>query len=44
VIAASSPTKQKSYRWLKKMDGKISNGLRIVRAGLIHGYPLWRLE
>jgi hypothetical protein len=31
-------------RWLKKMDGKISHGLRIVRAGLVHGYPLWRLE
>jgi hypothetical protein len=30
--------------WLKRMDGKISAGLRIVRAGILHGYPLWRLE
>ena len=29
--------------WLAKMDGKISNGLRIVRAGTLHGYALWSL-
>ena len=29
--------------WLGKMDGKISNGLRIVRAGITAGYPLWSL-
>jgi hypothetical protein len=31
--------------WLGKMDGKISDcGLRIVRAGTVHGgYPLWNL-
>jgi hypothetical protein len=29
--------------WLKKMDGKISNGLRIVYAGTTQGYPLWTL-
>ena len=30
--------------WLGKMDGKISGGLRIVRAGTVHGYPLWSLK
>ena len=30
--------------WLKKMDGKISNGLRIVCAGTAQGYPLWTLR
>jgi hypothetical protein len=29
--------------WLKKMEGKISNGLRIVRAGTTDGYTLWSL-
>jgi hypothetical protein len=29
--------------WLGKMSGKISGGLRIVRAGVTHGYPLWKL-
>jgi hypothetical protein len=29
--------------WLKKMDGKISNGLRIVYAGTASGYTLWTL-
>jgi deoxyuridine 5'-triphosphate nucleotidohydrolase len=29
--------------WLGKMDGKISNGLRIVRAGAMRGYTLWSL-
>ena len=29
--------------WLGKMDGKISDGLRIVRAGTAHGYTLWSL-
>jgi len=29
--------------WLGKMDGKISSGLRIVRAGVTCGYPLWSL-
>jgi hypothetical protein len=29
--------------WLGKMDGKISNGLRIVRAGVMHGYVFWSL-
>jgi hypothetical protein len=30
--------------WLGKMEGKISSGLRIVRAGSLHGYPLWTLK
>jgi putative DNA primase/helicase len=30
-------------RWLKANEGKISNGLSIVRAGSVDGYPLWRL-
>jgi hypothetical protein len=29
--------------WLRKMDGKISGGLRIVYAGNFSGYPLWSL-
>ena len=30
-------------RWLKQNEGKIINRLSIVRAGNVHGYPLWRL-
>ena len=29
--------------WLAKMEGKISSGLRIVRAGTLHGYAFWSL-
>jgi len=29
--------------WLGKMDGKISHGLRLVRAGTTCGYALWSL-
>jgi len=30
-------------RWLKQNEGKIVNRLSIIRAGNVHGYPLWRL-
>jgi putative DNA primase/helicase len=30
-------------RWLKANEGKIVNGLSLVRDGMVHGYPLWRL-
>jgi hypothetical protein len=29
--------------WLGTIDGKISNGLRIIRAGIQHGYQFWSL-
>jgi hypothetical protein len=29
--------------WLKANEGKIANGLEIIRAGSEHGYPLWQL-
>jgi hypothetical protein len=32
-------------RWLKRFEGKIVGGLRLVRAGTAHaGYPLWTLS
>ena len=30
-------------RWLSHNEGKIAAGLSLVRAGSIHGYPLWKL-
>jgi hypothetical protein len=30
-------------RWLKANEGKIVNGLSLVRDGITNGYPLWRL-
>ena len=30
-------------RWLSKVNGKFEKGLRIIRAGTRHGYPLWQL-
>jgi hypothetical protein len=31
-------------RWLKRVEGKIVNGLRLVRVGNQHGYPTWGLK
>jgi putative DNA primase/helicase len=31
-------------RWLKQVEGKICNGLRLVRVGNQHGYPTWSLK
>ena len=31
-------------RWLKKIQGKIVNGLCLLQAGNVRGYPLWRLS
>jgi hypothetical protein len=31
-------------RWLKRVQGKIVSGLRLVQEGILHGYPLWRLK
>jgi len=31
-------------RWLKKVQGKIVNGLCLLQAGNVRGYPLWRLS
>jgi hypothetical protein len=31
-------------RWLKRVEGKICNGLRLVRIGIQHGYPIWGLR
>jgi hypothetical protein len=30
-------------RWLKRVEGKIANGLTLMRDGNDHGYPLWKL-
>src|SRR5262249_16506530 len=30
--------------WLKRVEGKIVNKLRLIRAGSSRGYPLWKLE
>jgi putative DNA primase/helicase len=30
-------------RWLRKVNGKFEQGLRIARVGSIHGYPTWWL-
>jgi hypothetical protein len=31
-------------RWLKRVQGKIVNGLKLVQEGNAHGYPLWMLK
>jgi Bifunctional DNA primase/polymerase, N-terminal len=31
-------------RWLNKVSGKYEHGMRIVRAGIQHGYPRWQLS
>ncbi len=31
-------------RWLKRVEGKIVNGLRLMQDGNARGYPLWRLK
>jgi hypothetical protein len=31
-------------RWLSKINGKFEKGLRIVRVGIRHGYPVWQLS
>jgi hypothetical protein len=31
-------------RWLKRVQGKIANGLVLVQDGILHGYPLWSLN
>jgi hypothetical protein len=30
-------------RWLSKNNGKIVNRLKLVKDGILHGYPLWRV-
>jgi hypothetical protein len=30
-------------RWLNKNNGKIVNRLKLVREGIVRGYPLWRV-
>jgi hypothetical protein len=29
--------------WLKRVQGQIANGLIVQQAGVVNGYPLWRL-
>jgi hypothetical protein len=31
-------------RWLKRIEGKIANGLALVQDGNRSGYPLWKLR
>jgi hypothetical protein len=31
-------------RWLKRVEGKIANGLSLVQAGSTGGYPMWSLK
>ncbi len=35
---------EKLGRWLKRVQGKIVSGLRLLQDGIKHGYPLWRLN
>jgi hypothetical protein len=35
---------EKLGRWLKASEGKIVNGLSLIRDGIVDGYPLWRLH
>jgi hypothetical protein len=30
-------------RWLKRVQGKIVNGLTLLQSGNVHGYPRWTL-
>jgi hypothetical protein len=30
-------------RWLKRVEGQIVSGLALQHAGMVNGYPLWRL-
>jgi hypothetical protein len=30
-------------RWLRKNEGKIHDNLKLARAGILRGYPLWTL-
>jgi DNA-directed RNA polymerase specialized sigma24 family protein len=34
---------QRLGRWLSKNEGKIANGLKLQRAGLVNGFPLWQV-
>jgi hypothetical protein len=31
-------------RWLKRVEGKIANGLTLLQDGIDCGYPLWKLD
>jgi hypothetical protein len=30
-------------RWLKRVEGKIVCGFKLLKTGNMHGYPLWKL-
>jgi hypothetical protein len=30
-------------RWLKRIEGKIISGFKLVQWGIVNGYPLWKL-
>jgi hypothetical protein len=49
AVGASNPgstviSSVKLGRWLPKVDGRIVNGLVLRDAGMVTGYPLWRLD
>ena len=35
---------QRLGRWLSKNEGKIANRLKLIRVGLVHGFPLWQVS
>jgi hypothetical protein len=30
-------------RWLSRNEGKIANGLKLIKVGMAAGYPLWQV-
>jgi hypothetical protein len=48
IIAVSSTNQgtisnQRFGKWLSKNEGKIANGLKLVKAALAHGFSLWQV-
>lgn len=49
IIAVSSTNQgtisnQRFGKWLSKNEGKIANGLKLIRVGVLHGFPLWQVN
>jgi hypothetical protein len=40
----STVSNERLGRWLKRVQGKIVSGLRLIQDGSMHGYPLWELR
>jgi hypothetical protein len=42
--SGQSVSNERLGRWLKRVQGKIANGLVLVQDGNTHGYPQWKLN